>query len=161
MKLDTNSATTAALFSAYREILRELKSRTVIRTGNAPTGDYAEWLVARYLGGDLAPNSEKSFDVTDQTGNTFQVKSRMVDGKGASKRQLSPFRSWDFTTAAIILFDDDYTVMRASFIPVDIVRAAGTYRKHVNGDVVFARDDLLDLGRDVTAELRRVAGEVQ
>ena len=87
------SASTADLFSTYRAILRELRQRTIVRTGNAPTGDYAEWLVARFLGGEPAPNSEKSFDVTGPDGRTYQVKSRMVDGAGQGKRQLSPFRS--------------------------------------------------------------------
>jgi hypothetical protein len=53
----------AGLFSLYRGILGELKSRGLIRTENAPTGDYAEYLVATALGGQMAPNSEKSWDV--------------------------------------------------------------------------------------------------
>jgi hypothetical protein len=43
------------LFPLYRAFLRELKGRGVIRTENAPAGDYAEYLVAAALGGKLAP----------------------------------------------------------------------------------------------------------
>ena len=47
------------LFSLYRAILRELKGRGVIRTENAPAGDYAEYLVAAALGGKLAPTRKR------------------------------------------------------------------------------------------------------
>jgi hypothetical protein len=36
---------TKDLFGAYRSILAELRRRGVVRTGNAPTGDFAETLV--------------------------------------------------------------------------------------------------------------------
>ena len=60
---DLSEFSESGLFSLYRAILRELKSRDVIRTENAPVGDYAEYLVATTLGGQLAPNSEKAWDV--------------------------------------------------------------------------------------------------
>jgi hypothetical protein len=43
---DLSAFSESGLFSLYRAILRELKSRGVIRTENAPVGDYAEYLVA-------------------------------------------------------------------------------------------------------------------
>jgi hypothetical protein len=45
---------------------------------NAPAGDYAEYLVATALGGHLAPNSEKSWDVLGSGGEKLQVKARVV-----------------------------------------------------------------------------------
>jgi len=68
----------SGLFALYRAILRELKSRGVIRTENAPMGDYAEYLVAAALGGQLAPNSEKAWDVLGSDGEKLQVKARVV-----------------------------------------------------------------------------------
>ena len=65
------------LFFLYRAILSELKSRGVIRTENAPVGDYAEYLVVTALGGQLAPNSEKSWDVLSSDGEKLQVKARV------------------------------------------------------------------------------------
>jgi len=156
---DFDTATTAELFSTYRGILRSLRERGIIRTGNAPTGDYAEYLAAKFLGGHLADNSEKSYDVEAPDGTRYQVKSRVVDGKGAGKRQLSPFRSWGFDHALIVLFDDDYGVERAATIPVEVMQERATHRAHVNGHVAFATDDLLDLGTDVTDALQRIAGE--
>ena len=56
---DLSSHTAAELFALYRSILRELRARGVVRTENAPAGDYAEHLVARALGGTLASNSDE------------------------------------------------------------------------------------------------------
>ena len=65
---DLSAFSESGLFSLYRAILVELKSRGVIRTENAPAGDYAEYLVATALGGQLAPNSEKAWDVLGSNG---------------------------------------------------------------------------------------------
>jgi hypothetical protein len=75
---DLSTFSESDLFSLYRAILSELKSRGVIRTENAPVGDYAEYLVAAGLGGQLAPNSEKSWDVLGNDGEKLQVKARVV-----------------------------------------------------------------------------------
>jgi len=75
---DLSTFSESGLFSLYRAILRELKSRGVIRTENAPVGDYAEYLVATALGGQLAPNSEKAWDVLGNDGEKLQVKARVV-----------------------------------------------------------------------------------
>jgi len=79
-------------FSLYRAILRELKSRGVIRTENAPVGDYAEYLVATALGGQLAANSEKSWDVLSENGEKLQVKARVVS-EPQSRANCSYLRS--------------------------------------------------------------------
>ncbi len=51
------------LLALSRAIVAELRRRGVIRTGNAPAGDYAELLVQRATGGELAPDSQQSWDV--------------------------------------------------------------------------------------------------
>ena len=78
MPEDLSAFSDSALFSFYRAILSELKSRGVIRTENAPAGDYAEYLVASAFSGELAPNSEKSRDVLTSDGEKLQVKARVV-----------------------------------------------------------------------------------
>src|SRR5215471_1772601 len=107
------------LFFLYRAILSELKGRGVIRTENAPAGDYAEYLVATALGGELAPNSEKSWDVLGNDGEKLQVKARVVsDPAEPDQLQLSPFRSFSFDSAVIVLLSaTDYTVSQASKVP--------------------------------------------
>lgn len=153
-----SNRTTRELLGLSRAILRELKVRGVVRTGNAPTGDYAELLVRQATGGELAPNSERSWDVLlpDRDGTRLQVKARVVTGKGRGERQLSVFRSWEFDAAIIILFDDEFVVRRAARLPVDVLREIATYVGHVNGWRVMATDDVLDRGEDWTSLVREV-----
>jgi hypothetical protein len=147
-----------ALFSLYRAILAELKSRGVIRTENAPVGDYAEYLVATALGGQLAPNSKKTWDVLGDGGEKLQVKARVVsDPAEPGQLQLSPFRSFGFDSAVIVLLSaTDYSVSRASKVPRHVVESSAVYRPHVNGWVLFARPEIMGHAEatDLTAALR-------
>lgn len=146
------------LFSLYQAILTELKARGVIRTQNAPAGDYAEYLVASALGGKLAPNAEKSWDVLGNDGEKLQVKARVVSEPAEpGQLQLSPFRSFDFDSAIIVLLSStDYTVVQASKVPRDVVESSAVYRQHVNGKVLFARPEIMGhpQATDLTAALR-------
>lgn len=61
----------------------------MLRTGNAPAGDYAELLVQRATSGKLAPNSQKSWDVLTDDGERLQVKARFVtDPRNAGEGRL-------------------------------------------------------------------------
>jgi hypothetical protein len=155
---DLSAFSESGLFSLYRAILRELKSRGVIRTENAPVGDYAEYLVATGLGGQLAPNSEKAWDVLGNDGEKLQVKARVVsDPAEPGQLQLSPFRSFGFDSAVIVLLSaTDYTVSRASKVPRCVVESSAVYRQHVNGKVLFARPEIMGHpdATDLTATLR-------
>jgi hypothetical protein len=142
--------------------LRELRKREVIRTTNAPTGDYAEFLVARLLGVKLARIPKRV--------GTCELRSQNAAGeiqggshpRAAGERQLSPFRSFEFDEVAIALFDDDYRVWRAVRLPAKVAEERSTYRSHVNGHILFAKDQLLDdpLANDITSELQADAGEL-
>src|SRR5436190_21999867 len=98
--------TTGERLALSRSILADLRTRGVVRSGNAPAGDYAELLVQRATAGKLAPNSQRSWDVETPTGAHLQVKARVVTNRSASsERQLSVFRSWEFTAGVIVLFN--------------------------------------------------------
>ncbi len=131
----------------------------MVRTENAPAGDYAEFLVATALGGHLAPNSEKSYDVLAD-GVRFQVKARVVsDPPRAGQLQLSTFRSFDFDEAIIVLLDDhDYAVRQAVRLPVEELQAVAVRDQHVNGYRVHARPALMASPHavDISALLRAV-----
>jgi len=154
---DLSALSESGLFSLYRAILRELRSRGVIRTENAPVGDYAEYLVATALGGQLAPNAEKAWDVLSN-GEKLQVKARVVsDPAEPGQLQLSPFRSFGFDSAVIVLLSaTDYAVSRASKLPRHVVESSAVYRRHVNGKVLFARPEIMGHAdaTDLTASLR-------
>ena len=154
---DLSQKSIGELLGLSRQILRELRERGVIRTGNAPAGDYAELLVQRATAGELAPNSQRSWDVLTAEGERLQVKARVVtDPKVAGERQLSVFRSWDFDAAVIVLFDDEFRVWRAARVPVEELEARGRLTEHVRGFRIMATDSLLDSGDDWTDRLRAV-----
>lgn len=149
---------TRELFRTYREVLRELTRRRIVRTMNAPAGDYAEYLVAALVNGVLADNSEKSWDIKTPSGERLQVKCRVVQEGKRGQRQLSPFRTWDFDRAVIVLFDDDYGISRCVALPRTVIQEHSTYREHVNGHVMRATDGVMNhaSGEDWTDDLRRV-----
>lgn len=123
---DLSTFSESGLFSLYRAILSELKDRGVIRTENAPVGDYAEYLVATALGDQLAANSEKSWDVLTKNDEKLQVKARVVSEPAQpGQLQLSPFRSFSFDFAVIVLLSaTDYTVTRAAKVPRHVVESS-------------------------------------
>jgi hypothetical protein len=155
---DLSTFSESGLFALYRAVLSELRHRGVIRTENAPVGDYAEFLVATALGGQLAPNSEKSWDVCGQDGEKLQVKARVVsDPAEPGQLQLSPFRSFGFDFAVIVLLSaTDYVVSQASKVPRYVVETSAVYRQHVNGHVLFARPEIMSHpdATNLTATLR-------
>lgn len=149
---------TGELLALSRGILAELRLRGVIRSGNAPAGDYAELLVQQATGGELAPNAQKGWDVETPANDRLQVKARVVPNpKAPGERQLSVFRSWEFDAAVIVLFDDEFRVWRATRLPVAVVKQAARFSEHVRGSRVLATDALLDRGEDWTERLRRAA----
>jgi hypothetical protein len=157
---DLEKASVGELLALSRRILAELRRRGVVRGGNAPAGDYAELLVQRATEGELAPNSQKSWDVQTPTGERLQVKARLVTNpRIAGERQLSVFRSWDFDAAVIVLFDDEFRVWRAAYVPVSVLEPRSRFVEHVRGYRIMATDALLDEGNDWTERLRAVAAE--
>jgi hypothetical protein len=146
------------LLALSRRILAELRRRGIIRSGNAPAGHYAELLVQRATGGELAPGSQKSWDVQTADGERLQVKTRVVTNPGAAgERQLSVFRSWDFDAAVIVLFDDEFRVWRAAYLPTALLQEQSRFVEHVRGFRVMATDALMDQGEDWAERLRAAA----
>jgi hypothetical protein len=90
----------------------------------------------------------------------LQVKARVVsDPPRPGQLQLSPFRSFDFDAAVIVLLSaTDYTVWQASKVPRYVVESSAIHRQHVNGKVLFARPEIMGHpeATDLTATLRAV-----
>lgn len=152
-------ASVGELLRASRLCLEELRTRGVLRTANAPAGDYAEYLVARAYDGELAPNSEKSWDVRASDGRTLQVKCR-VGGSLRKSAVFSPFRSFGFDAAVLVLLDgDDMGVLQAFEVPSDIIQRSTRFSSHVNGHLLRAGSlaTLSEGAIDVTAKLRAAA----
>ncbi|MEV6904331.1 hypothetical protein [Amycolatopsis sp. NPDC051372] len=142
------------LLGHYAAILQELRRRGVVRTRNAPLGDYAECLAARVYDGELAPKSV-SYNLRAADGRRVQVKARTIhpDTRGAF---FSPFRSFDFDVAVLIAVDSStYNVLWAREVPVADIEAASRYSAHTNGNRVSITAGAR-LGTDVTTRFSAV-----
>jgi hypothetical protein len=152
-RLETLS--TRGLLRLYADILTELLRRGVVRSRNAPAGDLGEYLVANALEGELAPPSEKSWDV--RVGDRrLQVKVRLIVSGDRRSHYYSPFRSWDFDTCVVLLLDaHSYEVTSAVEVPVAGVKTLARETAWVKGFRISTRVDLLNIAGaiDRTAEL--------
>jgi len=141
---------TPELLSQYAQILAELRVRGVVRTGNAPLGDYAEHMALSVYGGSLAQNSAKSYDLTTDEGRTIQVKARTVSPSASPSAVFSVFRSFDFDVATLLVLDSrTYAVEWAREMSPDQVKKASRWSAHVRGHLLSIRA-AEKLGMDVT-----------
>jgi len=154
-------ATVRDLLRMHGSIMDELREREVVRTSNAPGGDYAEVLFATAFGWSLESNSAAGHDATDAEGTKYQIKSRRLTPANGS-RQLSalrnlPARSFDYVAA--VLFTADYGIYRAAIIPHQVIEAGSRFAPHINGWFFLLRDDVWSREgvRDVTAEIAAAA----
>jgi hypothetical protein len=149
------------LLEMYGQIMEELKHRGVVRTTNAPGGDYAELLFSRAFGWKLAGNSASGHDAIDDGGTRYQIKSRRLSRPNTS-RQLSALRKLPerhFDYLAGVLFQPDYSVLRAAIIPHDQVVSRSRYTDHTKSWTFFLDDQLWSVPgvRDVTKEIAAAA----
>jgi hypothetical protein len=159
--MNLEALTNAQLLALSGDALAELRRRGVVRTANAPAGDLAERLVAEAMGGALAHNSQKSWDVLvpaplcGAMPQRVQVKARVVtDPTNAGQRQVSAFRSWDCKLVRFVLFEPTYRVRAAALLPTAVVRAHSSHVEFTASDRVLASDPMLALGEDWTARLQ-------
>lgn len=83
----------------HRSTLVELQQRQVVRTFNAPHGEWAELLVQCAYGGEPAPSNAKGWDV-DAGGRRLQVKSTAAVKTGT----FSAIRSEEFDAVVFVRF---------------------------------------------------------
>lgn len=152
--MSLHDATVPELLGQYAAILAELHRRGVIRTRNAPLGDYAEHLALSVYGGEIAANSAKSYDITAADGRLVQVKARTVAETTKLSAKYSAFRSWDFDVAVFVAFEaSTYGLVYAREVPAHEVREAARFSSHVNASTVSLRV-VPRLGADVSDQFR-------
>lgn len=144
----------------YANVLDDLAATEAIRSKNNPVADYAEWLVAKTFGFDLAAKSSKGHDAIDASGTRYEVKARRLTA-GNGSRQLSAIRGLGdkhFDTLVGVLFDHDFNVFRAAMIPWTVIDELASHRNHTNSAVLILRDSVWDIPTvvDVTEQLRSV-----
>jgi hypothetical protein len=157
MTWQASDHTTQELLAQYAAILVELRNREVVRTRNAPLGDYAEYLAQRSFGGTLLPNSEKSYDLLDSSGTRIQVKARTVGEGVRASAKFSAFRSFGFDKALFLAFDlGTYRVEWARLVSRQEVEDVARYSPHVNGSSLRILQ-AAKMGEDVTERIRAAA----
>jgi hypothetical protein len=156
------SAGVVELLQMQAAAIEELRRRKVVRTSNAPLGDYAEHLFACAFGWTLSPNSGAGHDAVCGAGTRYQIKARRLRDDVPGERQLGILRGLpdgSFDHLAAILFDADFSVRRAAVIPHAVVAGRASRTSHVNG-WRFTLDDAvwtLPGVRDVTGDVRAAA----
>ena len=159
---EIHAATVRTLLQMHGAIMDTLRERGILRTGNAPLGDYAEYLFSLAFGWTLEANSAAGHDAVDGQGGRYQIKARRVLNPKSSKHQLGairrlPEQPFDFLAAA--LFDAGYGVLKAVLVPHKLVLERATYVPHVNGWRLMLDEKLWSNPTviDVTVPLRRAA----
>jgi hypothetical protein len=110
--IDISHVPARGLLQLHAAVLDEFKSRGIVRTRNNPVGGYTEWLVARVLGLELEPNSNRGFDAIDKQGTKYEMKSRRVTLENP-RRSLSAFRNLEdesFDFLAAVIYDESYAI---------------------------------------------------
>ena len=152
--------TPAALLALHARVTDELRSRGITRSSNNPTGDLAEHLFCKAFGWTQTGNSNAHLDAVGQDGTRYQIKGRRITRHNSS-RQLSAIRDLqggNFDILAGVLFNEDYTILRAAVIPHEVVTTHSTFVERTNSHKFLLRDEIWNLlgVRDVTKELRAV-----
>lgn len=126
-----------SLLGQYAEILAELRARGIVRTSNAPLGDYAEYLTQQVYGGELAANSVRSYDLIDTEGRRVQVKARTWASTTSASSVFSVFRSFDFDVAVLLVFSQKtYEMLWAVEMEPAAIEQAARWSSHVNGHLL-------------------------
>jgi hypothetical protein len=152
------------LLKLYADVVRELRSRGVVRSSNNPVADYAEWLFCHAFGWERMKNqSFKGIDAV-QLERTYQIKSRrltienLVPQSGIMRD--TDKKAFDFLSAAV--FNEDFSLLRAAILPFDVYMKRRQYSKASKGWFVMVGADILhepDV-QDVTGKLTEVAARV-
>ncbi|MBQ1076800.1 hypothetical protein KBX06_27165 [Micromonospora sp. C31] len=145
------------LLGLYSRILNELIQRGVVRSRNAPAGDLAESVVAKAYRGELAPQSEKSWDVRAAGGTLLQVKCRVIEPGSRRTQVYSPFRSWSFDACVFVILNSvTYDIEQAVEVPAGQVKTAARASSWVAGHRITVSQTRagIDGAVDVTARLR-------
>jgi hypothetical protein len=158
--MDLSDLPFATLLALHAQIADELRSRGITRSSNNPTGDLAEYLFCKAFRWKQAGNSSANVDAVGSDGIRYQIKGRRVTRYNKS-RQLSAIRDLKnahFDFLAGVLFNEDYTVMRAAIIPHALAIERARFVERTNSHRFLLRDNVWNaVGvRDVTKKLRAV-----
>jgi hypothetical protein len=157
------SAKPEDLLALFARIVDELLSQGVVRSTNNPVADYSEYLTARAFGLTLVANSSIGYDAISDDDVRYQVKARRLTPRNGS-RQLGFIRGLEkeedpFDVLVGILFNADFSILRAALVPMDVVRGRVARVDYVNAWRIILTDALWSVPgvEDVTDRIRAAA----
>jgi hypothetical protein len=154
MTYDPSTRSNRELLTDWAGIMRVLREREIIRTNNSPTGDIAEALVERALGGKRSHFSNAGWDVRLPPsyeypgGERVQVKSVRVVPWAKPPANCSPIVDQDYDTVVLVYFDEDFRVTGARYFTREVVEDAFPPRARDGARIIrltrkfLARDDV-------------------
>ena len=149
----TDMQTLRALLGEYAEVSQRLSQHPWVRNNNAPLGDVAENLVAEALGGAVADNNAKGYDVELPDGQLIQVKG--ITYRGKDNLVTSAIRSLDFDSVAIVICEPDFSVVEGLLLPRGRVAEVSRFHKKLNGYQIKVKQ-ARPVSLDITDKLRAV-----
>jgi hypothetical protein len=158
--MDLNALTPPELLVLHSRVSEQLRARGITRSSNNPTGDLAEYLFCKAFGWTQADNSRANIDALGPDRTRYQIKGRRIT-RFNNSRQLSAIRDMagsHFDYLAGVLFDEDYSIMRAALVPHAVALERASFVERTNSHRFLLRDDIWNAPnvRDVTKELREV-----
>lgn len=144
------------LMCKYGDTVKQLRSNGIVRTKNI-VGEFAEYLVCKKMGFDLADKSQKSYDaICPRTQEKYQIKSRWsAFGTRANYTEFGMIKNYfpetdnkTFDYLIVIIFKDNFEILEAYKIPYDKVKNYAVSTKSP-GDfkvkIYNAKDDCVDI----------------
>ena len=131
------------LLRTYTGVIDELMRRGVVRTRNAPIGDYTEWLVCSHLGLEMQANSKAAFDASDANGIHYQIKGRRSEKQSDQFSVIRNLEENGFHFLIAIVFNNDWSIRLAVKIPHEVVARRAAYSGYVNGHILTFTDKII------------------
>lgn len=120
--MEANKLKVDLIVQQYLASRQDLKELGILRTDRNLQGDYAEWLVAEKLKIKLSESTiEKGIDGTDNSGNTYQIKSRMVEKATDNTSFDIQNISFPFSFLICVFFSKNLQVLKILKIPYKTV----------------------------------------
>ena len=132
------------LWDDYNAALSAIES--VSRTSNI-IGEYAEELVKKVTKGQLAPTSQKGYDI-DANGERIQVKATRQDGLPL-EGNTSDFHNEEFDKLIGVVFDKKGRIIKV--VEVSAAEAIAMGHKRSDGAWSISWGKLINAGHDITS----------
>jgi hypothetical protein len=136
---------TRELLRSYAVVMRELRTRGVVRSGNSPVADLAEGVAKMAFDLQLSPKSAKGYDGRCSANLRWQVKSRRITPENRSTQSgvIRNINGDPFDVLLLIYFEENFDLRSAYRITIGAVRRHALLSKAQGGHVLHAKGALM------------------